>query len=115
MNKDNTAIIRCPSCGAGNRIPVGRIGAAAKCGKCRKPLPSGNGLAEYKMRCSDCGAKNKIPAAKIDAGPKCGKCGQKLATAQLFKPQPVMVTDANFEDEIIKSPLPVLMFAWAPW
>lgn len=115
MNQTSTTIVRCPSCGAGNRIPVDRIGAAAKCGKCRKPLPSSKGTAAYKMRCSGCGAKNKIPTAKIDAGPKCGKCGQQLETGQLFKPQPVMVTDANFEDEILKSPLPALLFAWAPW
>lgn len=115
MSKVNTSIIRCPACGAGNRIPVDRIGTAAKCGKCQAALPSGNGLAAYKMRCGDCGAKNKIPAAKIDAGPKCGKCGSPLQTEELFKSQPIMVTDANFDTEILKSPLPALMFAWAPW
>ena len=115
MNKANTTIVRCPSCGAGNRIPVDRIGAAAKCGKCHQALPGGNGQSAYKMRCGDCGARNKIPADKIKAGPKCGKCGRQLQTEQLFKPQPVMVTDANFENEILKSPLPALMFAWAPW
>jgi thioredoxin len=26
-----------------------------------------------------------------------------------------MVTDANFEAKVLKSPLPVLLFAWAPW
>jgi thioredoxin len=26
-----------------------------------------------------------------------------------------MVTDANFDAKILKSPLPVLLFAWAPW
>ena len=115
MNETNTTIIRCPSCGAGNRIPVERIGTPAKCGKCQKALPVDNGPANYKMRCGECGAKNKIPAAKINAGPKCGKCGHQLQTDELFKPQPVMVTDANFESEILHSPLPVLMFAWAPW
>ena len=115
MNHNNTTIIRCSSCGAGNRIPVERIGAPAKCGKCHTALAGDNGLAAYKMRCGDCGAKNKIPAAKINAGPKCGKCGTGLQTNELFKPQPVMVTDANFDSEILKSPLPVLMFAWAPW
>ena len=115
MNQDKTTIIRCPACSAGNRIPFERIGTAAKCGKCQAQLPSGNGLAAFKMRCVDCGAKNKIPAAKLDAGPKCGKCGNRLQTGELFKPQPVMVTDASFDSEILKSPLPALMFAWAPW
>ena len=115
MNETNSTIIRCPSCGAGNRIPVDRMGTPAKCGKCHTALPSDNGLATYKMRCGECHAKNKIPAAKINAGPKCGKCGNRLQTDELFKPQPVMVTDANFEGEILKSPLPALLFAWAPW
>ncbi len=26
-----------------------------------------------------------------------------------------MVTDGNFEQTVIQSPLPVLMFSWAPW
>jgi thioredoxin len=26
-----------------------------------------------------------------------------------------MVTDANFDAKVLKSPLPVLLFAWAPW
>ena len=115
MNQTNASIIRCPSCGTGNRIPVERIGAPANCGKCHEALPSGNGLAAYKMRCGDCGTKNKIPATKIDSGPKCGKCGSPLQTGELFKPQPTMVTDVNFDSEVLKSPLPVLMFAWAPW
>jgi thioredoxin 2 len=115
MNEKNSTIIRCPSCGAGNRIPAERMGTPAKCGKCHAELPGGNGQAAYKMRCTECGTKNKIPAAKIKAGPKCGKCGSQLQTGELFKPQPVMVTEANFDSEILKSPLPVLMFAWAPW
>lgn len=115
MKDANTTIIRCASCGAGNRIPLQKMGKPAKCGKCGSGLPTGDGQAAYKMRCGNCGAKNKIPAAKIDAGPKCGKCSAPLETEELFKPQPVMVTDANFDAEILQSPLPVLMFAWAPW
>ena len=26
-----------------------------------------------------------------------------------------MVTDAGFDTQVLKSPLPVLMFSWAPW
>jgi len=38
-----------------------------------------------------------------------------LKTGELFEPQPVMVTDGNFDVKVLKSPLPVLLFAWAPW
>jgi thioredoxin 2 len=113
------SIVRCTECGAANRIPAEKIGTAARCGKCHALLPTEpkkNAAGEvFKMRCTECGAKNKIPAAKIDAGGKCGKCGASLKTQELFEPQPVMVTDGNFEVKVLKSPLPVLLFAWAPW
>ena len=112
-------IIRCPECGAANRIPAEKSGIAAKCGKCHTLLPTDQNKAAaheaIKMRCTECGAKNKIPAGKVDAGGKCGKCGSALKTEELFEPQPVMVTDSNFEVKVLKSPLPVLLFAWAPW
>jgi thioredoxin 2 len=115
-------IVRCPSCGATNRIPAEKIGLAGKCGKCHSLLPAEptdqkkpvQGEA-IKMRCTECGTKNKIPADKIEAGGKCGKCGSLLKTGELFEPQPVMVTDGNFDVKVLKSPLPVLIFAWAPW
>ncbi len=115
----NDHIIHCPECGAANRIPVEKSGVAAKCGKCHTLLPADQKKAApqeaIKMRCTECGAKNKIPAGKIDAGGKCGKCGSLLKTEELFAPQPVMVTDSNFDIKVLKSPLPVLLFAWAPW
>ena len=115
----NDQTIRCPECGAANRIPVEKSGVAAKCGKCHSLLPTDLNKAAageaFKMRCTKCGTKNKIPAGKVDAGGKCGKCGSALKTDELFEPQPVMVTDGNFDTKVLKSPLPVLLFAWAPW
>ena len=112
-------IIRCTECGAANRIPAEKIGITAKCGKCHALLPTEPKKTApgevFKMRCEACGAKNKIPADRIDAGAKCGKCGSLLKTQELFEPQPVMVTDGNFDAKVLKSPLPVLLFAWAPW
>lgn len=112
-------IVRCTQCGAANRIPAEKSAIAARCGKCRAWLPAEPKKTApgevFKMRCTECGVKNKIPADKIDAGAKCGKCGSVLKTRELFEPQPVMVTDANFDGTVLKSPLPVLLFAWAPW
>jgi len=119
MNQTNFHIVRCSDCGAANRIPSDKIGQAAKCGKCHTLLPTDQKKTApgeaFKVRCSECGAKNKIPADKIEAGAKCGKCGALLQTGELFEPQPVMVTDGNFDAKVLKSPLPVLLFAWAPW
>jgi thioredoxin 2 len=119
MNKPSAYIVRCPGCGAANRIPADRIGLAARCGKCHMEIPtdeqSAQPEASFKMRCTQCGAKNRIPQSKLKAGAKCGKCGTELKTEELFTPQPVMITDANFDDQVLKSPLPVFMWAWAPW
>jgi thioredoxin len=38
-----------------------------------------------------------------------------LNVGTLFAEQPFMVTEANFKNEIIESPLPALVYAWAPW
>ncbi|MCU0590635.1 MAG: thioredoxin domain-containing protein [Desulfobacterales bacterium] len=93
--------------------------ASAKCGRCQAalfPEKTSTAAAEaYKLRCTQCGARNRVPASRLDAAPKCGKCGTPLPTAELFGPQPLMVTDGNFEAKVLKSPLPVLLFAWASW
>src|SRR6266516_1968318 len=38
-----TQLIRCPSCGATNRVPLEKIqqGLAPVCGRCKTPLPAG--------------------------------------------------------------------------
>ena len=119
MSSVDAYIIKCPGCGAANRIPANRMGMLAKCGKCHEELKTDEQNARpedsFKMRCARCGAKNKIPGAKLNAGAKCGKCKSDLDTRELFGPQPIMVTEGNFDEKIINSPLPVLLFAWAPW
>ena len=117
---DTTAIIRrCPACGTKNKIPAGKSLANAKCGKCHATMGASSttedASANYTIRCLECKARNRVPGHKVDAGAKCGKCGSNLATTELFIPQPVMVTDTNFEKMVMGSPLPVLLFAWAPW
>lgn len=118
---DSTEIIRqCPNCGTRNKVPADRANSQARCGKCHTPMgPSttteDTSSASYTIRCFDCKARNRVPGHKVDAGAKCGKCGSGLATSELFIPQPVMVTDTNFEKMVMGSPLPVLLFCWAPW
>src|SRR5260370_31243677 len=62
--------------------------------------------------CPACGATNRVPADKIARGlaPVCGKCRAPLPAGQ---PQPV--TDASFAQAVERSPVPVLVDAWAPW
>jgi thioredoxin 2 len=71
-------------------------------------------MAETRLiRCPACGATNRVPLDKIAQGrqPVCGKCKAPLPADVA----PVTVTDATFSVDVVRSPLPVLMDAWAPW
>jgi thioredoxin 2 len=41
----------------------------------------------------------------------CGRCGAKLYTSSAV----VEVADSRFEEQVLASPLPVLLDVWAPW
>jgi thioredoxin 2 len=62
--------------------------------------------------CPACGATNRVPGERVAQGlaPVCGKCRAPLPVG---KPQPV--TDASFAQDVERSPVPVLVDAWAPW
>jgi thioredoxin 2 len=62
--------------------------------------------------CPACGTTNRVPADKVAQGlaPVCGKCKSPLPAG---KPQPI--TDASFAQDVERSPVPVLVDAWAPW
>ena len=72
-------------------------------------------MKPYVMRCPDCRTRNRIPAEKLGQTARCGKCKKALATAELLSAGAVMITDGNFEEKILRSPLPAIMFCWAPW
>jgi len=60
--------------------------------------------------CPSCNATNRLPADKLAASPKCGKCHQPL-----FAGKPVTLTSANFQKQISRNDIPVLVDFWAPW
>jgi thioredoxin len=54
-----------------------------------------------------------VDVGKADVGPQpvCGRC-----QAALFPPPDLVeVTDAGFDEQVLGSPLPVLLDVWAPW
>ncbi|MBW2220519.1 MAG: hypothetical protein JRF40_13690 [Deltaproteobacteria bacterium] len=106
MEQTDFLLLKCKACGTKNRIPAERASGEAKCGKCGKALEKHAGKTDssdaFKMRCADCGTQNRIPANKLNAEPKCGKCGAMMPTGELFLPQPVMVTDTNFDKSKIR-------------
>ena len=69
----------------------------------------------YLIRCPSCGTKNRIPANRAGQTATCGKCKSTVPTDSLLAAAPVMVTDRDFENKVLKSPLPVLLDCWAPW
>lgn len=62
--------------------------------------------------CPSCDAANRVPREKLQQGlsPVCGRCRRPLSPGA-----PVTVTDATFAADVERSPLPVLVDAWAPW
>ena len=71
-------------------------------------------MAEIVMfRCPACGAINRVPQDRLVQGlePVCGRCKTPLPVSA----RPVTVTDATFAADVERSPLPVLVDAWAPW
>jgi thioredoxin 2 len=119
MEKNSHHLIRCSNCGAKNRILHEKMSGVPKCGKCGTELKmdqaEGNGGESYIFRCTKCRTRNRIPFWKINAGAKCGKCGATLDTKELLIAQPLMVSETNFDQQVLGSPLPVLLYAWAPW
>jgi len=67
------------------------------------------------IRCSACGTKNRIPPGKSDKTAKCGRCSALLEINGLFSEKPLVVTDNNFSEKVLKSPIPVMLDCWAPW
>jgi thioredoxin 2 len=65
------------------------------------------------IRCPACGVSNRVPRDKIASGllPVCGRCKAPLPTGT----KPISVTDASFTADVERSPLPVLVDAWAAW
>lgn len=115
---DESRIVACPHCQAKNRIPVSVPQHAAKCGRCHEPLqpePDSTDTRVLTLRCSQCRTKNRVPVAKLHAGAKCGRCGGALPHQDIDNGRTVMVTDANFNQTVLQSPLPVIVYCWAPW
>ena len=63
------------------------------------------------VRCPACGTLNRVPDTKLTARGRCGKCKAELPALAA----PVAVTDATFEQQVLGSPVPVLLDCWADW
>jgi thioredoxin 2 len=62
------------------------------------------------IRCPACKVINRVFRQRLVDDPTCGRCKSKL-----FRPEPAVVGDANWKQEVEESPIPVLVDFWAPW
>ena len=119
-------IVACGQCGAKNRIPGEKIGEKARCGKCSADIDTTQATPKqpseetargnpYLVRCISCGARNRVPENKMGGIARCGKCREPIETQGLLSGKPVMIEDKDFETKVLKSPVPVLLFAFADW
>ncbi|MGB7489431.1 MAG: thioredoxin TrxC [Thermoanaerobaculia bacterium] len=60
--------------------------------------------------CPHCNAVNRIQTSRMDDRPRCGKCKQPLFTGG-----PVTLNEGNFERQITRNDIPVVVDFWAPW
>lgn len=60
--------------------------------------------------CPHCAAVNRLPAARLAERPNCGQCRQAL-----FSGSPIELTAGNFERQVGRSDLPVVVDFWASW
>ena len=111
-------LIACPECGAQNRISSDKLDRKPTCGRCHaslKPEIDRQKKVLLTLRCSRCRTKNRVPQAKLHSGAKCGRCGTPIQHENVIDGRTVVVTDANFPQTVLQSPLPVLLYGWAPW
>lgn len=60
--------------------------------------------------CPHCVATNRLPAQRLIQQPKCGKCHQLL-----FSGKVLTLTSGNFDQQISRNDIPVLVDFWAEW
>ncbi|MGL6113066.1 MAG: thioredoxin TrxC [Rubrivivax sp.] len=62
------------------------------------------------VACVHCAVTNRVPAERLGDDPVCGRCGKALLDGR-----PVELSDANFDQVVAASELPVVVDFWAPW
>ena len=115
---DNTEYhLRCSSCGATNRLLSSRLGQSPTCGKCKQQLFSESSPIQsgaIVLPCQHCQTSNKVPLKKIDDQPLCGKCKSQISINLASQPGPLILTDQNFTESVLRSPVPVLVNFYSP-
>ena len=60
--------------------------------------------------CPHCAGVNRVPADRLGGGGKCGRC-----KSPLFIGKPLEAGAAEFQAQLTRSDIPLLVDFWAPW
>lgn len=62
------------------------------------------------IACPSCNAVNRVPEPRLADAPTCGRC-----KSPLFSAWPLVLTAANFDAQLTRGELPLIVDFWAPW
>ena len=62
------------------------------------------------IACPNCNAANRVPDERLAEAPTCGRC-----KSALFAAKPLVLTAANFDAQLTRGELPLIVDFWAPW
>lgn len=62
------------------------------------------------IACPSCNAVNRVPEPRLADAPTCGRC-----KSLLFSARPLLLTAANFDAQLTRGELPLIVDFWAPW
>ena len=113
----NEHYLRCTQCSARNKLPLARLGKNPVCGRCKQKLFSENSpisTGEIIVPCNQCQTSNRIPLQRLGAQPRCGKCKSQLTIRLINQNGPLTLSDLNFSETVLRSPLPFLVNFHSP-
>lgn len=65
--------------------------------------------------CPSCSSQNRIPTTRVGQTGRCGRCRAPLQPGGYYSPEPVVVTEKDFDLVTHNGSLPVLVDFWAGW
>ena len=70
---------------------------------------------EVFIKCSNCGTVNRVYRERLEKKPVCGRCSTALAVRKYTYSAPIDISQPTFDEEVLRSRLPVVLDCWAPW